>query len=119
MNDSICLTSRKEKSNEINEEKIKLLTNNRKFIFVAKNEGKSGGAKKPNIQGLCQIVKVCCGAKVMLTSNVNVSTGLVNGSTGTVKGFVIAGQPDTEFDEKKIVAIICYFPDYKGESKRI
>lgn len=33
-------------------------------------------------------LQICLGAKVMITSNIDVSDGLVNGSTGVVTGFI-------------------------------
>lgn len=78
----------------------------RKFDKNCQNQGKQ--SKHPEIQGLPLSLKLACGAFVMLTTNLNVCTGLVNGATGVVDTIYID-------ESDRIIGCLVYFKDFKGQ----
>jgi hypothetical protein len=72
------------------------------ITFNAKFSGSSKShiedIKKQFIAKNIDILVLKINARVMLTWNINVEAGLVNGSVGTVKGFTVEGLPIVLFD---------------------
>ena len=69
----------------------------------------SAPPKASDTGGLRQVVELCKGARVMLTNNVDVSDGLVNGAVGTVHGFIADEKQNIKcvmikFDDDKVGA---------------
>ena len=96
-------------ADEINEREISRLRT-RKFVFNAKDEGRK--ARTVEIQGLKLSLKICCGAFVMLTTNLNVQTGLVNGATGKVKCVLVD-------QSERMIGCMVDFANYKGNGNNM
>ena len=109
MEDAIKLCTTNPLAHEINNGELQKLKT-RKYLIDSKDVGKK--AKTPEIQGLGQTIKICCGVFVVLTNNLNVNVGLVNGSTGTVKTVFVDSQD-------QFIGCLVQFKDYEGPSNFI
>ncbi|MEW8547603.1 MAG: AAA family ATPase [Candidatus Thiodiazotropha sp.] len=78
----------------------------------------SHGAKE---SGVLKELKLAVGARVMMTTNVNVDDGLVNSAAGTVTGFLPTppAAQDPEFSSYKPKYVLVHFDDARvGEATR-
>lgn len=106
MDNPINLCTTNQQVDSINNDNIDKLKTKR-FTINCKDEGKK--AKKADIHGLKASVQIAVGAFVMLTTNLNVSTGLVNGSTGIVRGIFVD-------ENEKCCGCLVEFKTFKGSS---
>ena len=101
---------------EWNHNKAKLLEMNEKYpIAKIQAEGTGSHSKSASSDkagGLTKILYICKGAKVMLTSNINVPYGLFNGSMGTVVDIIYCDgrSPSDSLPD----VIMVNFPKYTG-----
>ena len=78
---------------------------------ATKDSGKSYHADSDEAGGLERVLALCIGARVMLTHNIWVEMGLVNGSIGFVKGILFQQGTKPPVLPK---AVFVHFPQYKG-----
>ncbi|MES9881383.1 MAG: AAA family ATPase [Sedimenticola sp.] len=76
--------------------------------------GVSTSSKASETGGLRECLSVGVGARVMLTKNVDVSDGLVNGAIGTVTGFI---EPERKCETNFPTAILVQFDSIKAGRK--
>ena len=103
-------------ADEWNHNKIKLLEMNETFpIALIKAEGTGTHSKSESgdkAGGLVKTLYLCRGAKVMLSTNINVPYGLFNGSMGTVLDIVYTGGKDPTVSLPDVVMV--EFHKYSG-----
>ncbi|MCP3661881.1 MAG: AAA family ATPase [Gammaproteobacteria bacterium] len=86
-----------------------------KVLVRARNEP-AAASREPSerANGLHNSLLLARGMKVMLTSNLDLSLGLTNGTVGTVVGILYFQDHDEQPDE--IPEVLVHFPGYLGES---
>jgi ATP-dependent DNA helicase PIF1 len=114
---AICLFPKQDDVFRHNFGKLKDLQKNEARIVTVFHAVHSQGGKtaanasSDDAGGLEAIIALCVGARVMLTRNLWVTCGLVNGSIGTVQGIVFE---DGHKPPNLPQAVLVNFPSFKG-----
>ena len=117
----------KDGAQQLNARELRVLAQKRKVPIASWSALHTGYEKKSDpsligddeFGGLQSRVELCQGARVLLTSNLWVEAGLVNGAMGTVRGFVWpeGGRPGAKETEKSMpLCVVVEFDEVKLRS---